>query len=267
MEISKQLKRPILRYHGGKWMLAKWIISHFPDHRVYVEPFGGAASVLLRKERSYCEVYNDLDSEIVSLFKVVREQGEELIKLLENTPFARDEFKAAYEFADCPLENARRTIIRSFMGFGSAAVTGQATGFRSGSHRSGTTPAKDWLNYPYGLQKIMQRLKGVTIENKNAIALMSQHDAEDTLHYLDPPYVWSTRVKRGNRKSYRNEMEDADHEELLNNVKQLKGKVIISGYRNHIYDRHLKDWHSVDRKTFADGAKKRTETLWMNFNN
>ena len=84
--------RPLLRYHGGKWLLAPWIISHFPAHRVYVEPFGGAASVLIRKERSYAEVYNDLDSEVVNLFRVLRAQPDDLVHAIELTPFARDEF-------------------------------------------------------------------------------------------------------------------------------------------------------------------------------
>ena len=115
--------RPILRYHGGKWILAPWIISHFPPHRVYVEPFGGAASVLLRKPRSYAEVYNDLDREIVSLFRVARERGEELRRALELTPFARQEYLEAWHPSDDPLEQARRTVIRAYMGFASAAVT------------------------------------------------------------------------------------------------------------------------------------------------
>lgn len=102
-------------------MLAPRIIEHFPEHRCYVEPFGGGGSVLLRKPRSYAEVYNDLDGEIVNLFTVARDRGDELVRLLELTPFSRDEFQQSYEPTDDPLEQARRTIARSFMGFGSNA--------------------------------------------------------------------------------------------------------------------------------------------------
>lgn len=115
--------RPVLRWHGGKWNLAPWIISHFPDHKVYVEPFGGAASVLIRKHRSHAEIYNDLDNEVVNLFRVLRsDRADELAELLRLTPFAAEEFFTAYETSCDPVERARRTIVRSYMGFGSNAV-------------------------------------------------------------------------------------------------------------------------------------------------
>src|SRR3954471_8601570 len=99
--------RPVLRYHVGKWILAPWIISHFPSHRVYTEAFGGAASVLMRKPRSYGEVYNDLDGEIVNLFHVLRgPRAGELIASLRLTPFARIEFEESYETAADPVEQA-----------------------------------------------------------------------------------------------------------------------------------------------------------------
>lgn len=115
-------------------MLAPWIISHFPEHRVYVEPFGGGASVLLRKPRSYAEIYNDLDSEIVNLFRMVRDRGAELAKLLTLTPYAREEYGTLHDDDD-PMEKARRTVIRSFMGFSSTSIH-RNTGFRSDSNRS-----------------------------------------------------------------------------------------------------------------------------------
>ncbi|WP_329959646.1 DNA adenine methylase [Proteus mirabilis] len=117
------IKHPVIRYHGGKFRLAKWILSYFPEHRCYVEPFGGVASVLMQKERSYAEIYNDLDSEVVNLFKVLRDP-ELNIKLQEAcllTAYSRDEFMLAKEFIDKPLERARRMVVRACMGFGSAS--------------------------------------------------------------------------------------------------------------------------------------------------
>lgn len=255
--------RPVLRWHGGKWLLAPWIIEHMPAHRVYVEPFGGAASVLMRKPRSYAEVYNDLDDDVVNLFRVLRSnRADDLIRLLTLTPFAATEFRAAYEASDDAVERARRLIVRSFMGFGSNGVH-QRTGFRSNSNRSGTTPARDWVNYPDALAAIVDRLAGVVVLNRDAKEVMQAHDQADALHYVDPPYVFDTRSDAAH--DYAHEMTDAQHLDLLVFLKTLQGKVILSGYPHPIYDETLTGWHRVQRTALADGAKKRTEVLWMNW--
>ncbi|MDE1170896.1 MAG: DNA adenine methylase [Verrucomicrobium sp.] len=252
--------RPLLRYHGGKWRLARWIISHFPDHRIYDEPYGGGASVLLQKPRSYAEVYNDLDGELINLFRVVRDDGDELRRLLELTPFSRDEFQDSYEPSSDPMEQARRTLVRSFMGFGSNSHT-KATGFRSCSNRSGTTPAHDWRNYPEALAHTIERLRGVVIENRDAVEVMRQHDSPFTLHYCDPPYVPETRDAGGD---YRHEMTVEDHRALAAALRELKGCVVISGYPSALYDEELfPDWHRIERSALADGAAKRREVLWF----
>ena len=260
--------RPVLRYHGGKWLLADWIISNFPEHRVYVEPFGGAGSVLMQKERTYAEVYNDLDGEIVNVFKVLRDndRASELERLISLTPFSRDEFTASYEPSQDAVEQARRTITRSFMGFGSAAATGFGTGFRSNSNRSGTTPARDWANLPPRISEWSARLRGVVIENKDALDLMPQHDTPQTLFYVDPPYVLSTR-KLANPycgKGYRHEMDDEQHEALADTLHALNGMVVLSGYPCPIYDSLYQDWATKERAAHADGARDRTEKLWLN---
>lgn len=254
--------RPVLRWHGGKWLLAPWIISHFPVHRVYVEPFGGAASVLMRKEPSYAEVYNDLDDTVVKLFRVLRsDDANKLIEALRLTPFARLDFHEAYEPSDDDIEASRRLIVRSFMGFGSNGHN-RSTGFRSNSNRSGTTPAHDWKNYPDCLVAVIDRLRGVVIESADARIVMDRHDGPDTLHYVDPPYVFATRADLS--KDYAHEMSDADHSDLLDFLKTLRGMVVLSGYPSDLYDEALSDWHRVERKALADGAKERTEVLWLN---
>jgi len=259
--------RPVLRYHGGKWLLAPWIISHFPAHRVYVEPYGGAASVLMRKPRSYAEVYNDLDGEITNVFEVLRDpaRAAELTRALHLTPFSRAEFELSYAESDDPVEQARRTIVRSFMGFGSAAASRVITGFRANSNRSGTTPAHDWMNYPDCLPAIIERLRGVVIESREALEVMAAHDGPKTLHYVDPPYHHSTRsYHMGQRGYYRHEMTDEQHAELLAFLKGLKGAVVLSGYSSDLYERELADWKREERPARADGARERTEVLWLN---
>lgn len=257
--------RPIVRYHGGKWRLAPWIIANLPAHRVYVEPFGGGGSVLLRKSPSYAEVYNDLDGEIVNVFRVARDRGAELVRALELTPFSYDEFLGSYEPSADPLEQARRTITRSFQGFGSAAVCGEISGFRANNNRAGTTPAHDWRNYPTALRTIIDRLRGVVIENRDAVGVMRQHDGPDTVHYVDPPYVHSTR-SRGNRyckKGYKHEMTDDHHRTLAETLHALKGAVVLSGYHSPLYDDLYGDWHREEMATHADGARDRVEVLWL----
>ena len=261
------LHRPILRYHGGKWKMAAIIISHFPAHRVYVEPFGGAASVLLQKRRSYSEVYNDLDSEIVNLFRMVRERPHELARALSLTPFARQEYAESFGFSDDPMEAARRTVIRSFMGFGSNAINRAVrSGFRANSNRSGTTPAHDWANYVRNFGFLIRRLRGVVIENRPALETIRQHDGPDTLFYLDPPYVHSTRALAIMHADhgYSHEMTDSDHENLATALIGIQGMAVLSGYSSELYERLYVGWEKIDFLSLADGAARRTESLWLN---
>lgn len=260
--------RPLLRWHGGKWLLAPWIIDQFGPHRVYVEPFGGAASVLLRKPRAYAEYYGDLDDELVNLFMVLRSpEGEQLIEAIRLTPYARAEFTLSYLVTEDRVERARRLIVRSFMGFGSTAALGGSSGFRAGSNRSGTTPAHDWRNLPKALPAILDRLAGVTVEQKPALELMLEHDGPATLHYVDPPYLMETRGK-GNpyctKHQYRHELTIEDHQKLLGFLRGLSGAVVLSGYPSELYDQTLAGWLRIERAARADGARKRREVLWLN---
>jgi DNA adenine methylase len=265
--------RPALRWYGGKWKLAPWIIAHFPSHRVYVEPFGGAASVLLRKPRTYAEIYNDLDDWVVNLFRVLRDgaSAARLIKQLRLTPFARSEFEGSRELgavAGDPVELARQLIVRSYMGFGSNAHNGRSTGFRSNSRRSGTTPALDFAGYPDALLALIERLRGIIIESRDALAVMATHDGPETLHYVDPPYMPETRSLANpydhRYRSYRHELDAAGHALLLDELQRLEGLVVLSGYACPLYDARLEHWHRVETQTFADGARPRTEVLWLN---
>jgi len=269
--VTAEVRRVALRWHGGKFVLAPWIISHFGEHRTYVEAFGGAFSVGLRKPRSYSEVYNDLDDELVNLFRVLRDEqlGPRLLELLRLTPFARTEFLDAYEPSSCPLELARRMVVRSFMGFGSDGASGEyRTGFRASSNRSGTTAAHDWADYSDALPALIARVRGLTIEHDDALAVMRRHDRPTTLHYVDPPYMKATRT-RANRRAdsggvYRHELTDEQHVALLETLLELEGMIVLSGYPSGLYDDALKGWRRVTRFAMADGARQRLEVLWLN---
>lgn len=258
--------RPVLRYHGGKWRLAPWIIDHLPQHRVYVEPFGGGASVLLRKPRSYSEVYNDLDGEIVNLFRVLRDDPDELMRRVRLTPFSRAEFRGAYEPTEDPVEQARRTLFRAQAGHGSTGSTGRNTGFRSNVTRPRTTPAHDWRRHSDTLPPSIERLRGVIIENEPAADILTRYDGADTLFYVDPPYPLLTRTNTAKWDTiYRHEMSDDQHRDLAEQLHAVAGAVVLSGYPCDLYDLELyADWMRVERKAHTDARLERTEVLWLN---
>lgn len=262
--------RPILRYHGGKWMLAPWIIQHFPDHDVYVEPYGGGGSVLLRKERARSEVYNDVADEVVNVFRVLRDPAHaaRLMRLIELTPFARSEFVESYKPSDDPIEQARKTVVRSFMGFGSGAVYSKhATGFRTGVRGDRNMGAGyDLMSWPNQVDAYVSRLRGVTIESRDAIELLKAFDGPGVLYYVDPPYPHSTRGNaRGVRQKYAREMTDDDHRVLASTLHELSGMVVLSGYPCALYDDELfRGWERHERIALADGARRRVEVLWLN---
>ncbi len=287
MPLPSRITRPVLRYHGGKFRLAPKLVQIFPSHRVYTEVFGGGGSVLMQKPRSYAEIYNDLDGEVVNVFRVLQDSRKalRLEKLLRLTPFARSEFEMGYLPTRSDVERARRTIIRSFMGFGSDSITrlkASRAGFNTrvssvmstgwDANRRGTTPASDWASYPLQILFFCQRLQGVVIENRDALTILQKMDAEDALHYVDPPYPISVRaIGNGSTPEhrYRFELTDRDHYELAATLKQLRGMVIISSYPGAMYDHLYKGWKRIQWTGgqfcgLKTGVRTRTECVWIN---
>ncbi len=264
---TSTVTRPALRYHGGKWRLAPWVMQFFPPHDCYVEPFGGAAGVLIQKPRSYAEIYNDLDGDVVNFFRVLRDPTMRfaLIDACRLTPYAREEFDLAYEHTDDPVERARRTCVRAAMGFGSAGASKGITGFRVDTKRAYGTAMRNWAEYPEGLRSVGERFTGVLIECRDAIDVMQAHDGHDTLHFVDPPYVHETRVMRS--RCYRHELDAAGHSRLLTAARALTGMVVICGYPSAAYDDALSGWarHETQARMSARrGTAMRTEALWLN---
>ena len=256
-------KRPTMRYHGGKWRIAPWIIRHFPPHRIYVEPYCGAASVLLRKPRCHAEVINDLDGRVVNLFRVLRSPilAAELERQIRLTPFAREEFERAWDETDDPIENARRLLIRSFMGFGSTSLRPRRTGFRARTYQRNVPGPQDWATWPEQIKAFTERLQRVLIENKPALDVIRLHDSPTTLFYIDPPYLPDNRSTHG--KAYLHEMTPADHGELLETVLSIDGMAVISSYKNKLYDHTLTGWQIVEKEAIANHGVRRTEALYI----
>lgn len=260
---------PVMRYHGGKWRIAEWVISHFPRHRVYVEPFGGGAGVLLQKPPVSSEVYNDLDSEIVNVFRVLRDPAatECLTQLCRLTPYARDEFDLSQEPIDDPVEQARRTLFRAWASFGSAGATRGNSGMRTYTRPDGVHlgVAHAWARIADAIPEFCERFRNVVIESRPAIDVMQQHDSRETLHYIDPPYLPETR-SQGSSRYYRHEMSIEDHEALLAAVRRLQGFVVISGYDSMLYNNRLAGWRRMALPTSGSsrfGSVKRIESLWL----
>jgi DNA adenine methylase len=263
--------RPLLRYHGGKWRLAPWIIAHFPPHRVYVEPFGGAASVLLRKPALAAECYNDLDGAVVNVFRVLRDPASalELKRRLALTPYARAEFDWSYEPAADAVDGAHKMIVRSFMGHGSDSVTRACrTGFRAKLTDARAIPAQSWASYAEAIPHFTLRLMSVCIEQRDALEIIDRYDEPGALFYVDPPYPFATRSSLAGRShkthGYAHELDDAGHAALLTRLAAARGAVAISSYANPLYDQALAGWLRVDRAALADGAAPRVESLWLN---
>ncbi len=262
-----------MRYHGGKFRIAGWVASLLPPHRVYVEPYGGAGSVLLRKPRAEGELYNDMDGDVVNVFRVLRDEkkAERLRRLCELTPHSREDFEACYpdELPADEVERARLTVARAFMAFGTTSRRKNRTGFRSAvGKRRGQTSAVDWSNWPNEIPRFVERLRGVTIENRPALEVIAQHDNPDVLFYVDPPYPISTRSSIRSEselgRAYHHDLTDDEHRKLAEVLNAVKGAVVLSGYRCELYDELFKGWARYDRETRADGGLKRTESIWRN---
>lgn len=256
---------PVLRYHGGKWKVAPWIIGHFPPHRIYVEVFGGGAGVLLRKRPSEVEVYNDVDGDVVNFFRVLREQPETLARLVSMTPYARAELESAWEPCEDPVEQARRFLVRSWFSIG-----GPTTQWRSGfrfRRKKTRSLLERWNALPEIILSTAERLKRVIIEQADYRRILKRYDSPETLFYCDPPYHPDTRSQWGRfQKAYRFEFSEDDHRALAEALHAVRGMVVLSGYAHPLYERlyERRGWARFDLPTVNQNGRRVVESLWLN---
>ena len=251
--------KAILKYPGSKWRISEWIISHFPKHKVYCEPFFGSGAVFFNKTQTYIETINDIDRNIVNLFKVCRDSPEKLSRLIEFTPFARDEFVDCYKPSNDPIEQARRTLVRYHQSFGTS--NSSKNSWRNVQTYGGPRTATMWNYLPRIIFEVCDRLKEAQIENIDALELIRRYNDTNTLIYCDPPYLQELRKKN----IYRHELTDEYHIELLKELKSSKSKIVLSGYDNNLYNDVLGDWYTDIKQTTAQMGLHRVEKLWMNF--
>lgn len=254
--------KALIKYPGSKWGLAGWIISHFPAHHSYLEPYFGSGAVLFQKPRSRIETVNDLDGDVVNLFEWIKRDPERLAYEIYYTPYARQAYEEA--FAARPEDSLGQAVnfyIRCNMGHG-FRTNGEKVGWKNDVQgRERAYAARDWCEIPERIMEAAERLRGVQIECRPAAEVIRRFNSPKVLVYADPPYVLSTR----HGKQYWHEMDDQGHEELIDVLLSHKGLVILSGYDNPLYRERLRGWHKEQRESRTQSLAVRTETLWMNF--
>lgn len=248
-----------MKYPGAKWKLSSWIISHFPEHRVYVEPYFGSGAILFNKEPVGIETVNDKDSNVVNLFQVIRECPEQLAQAINMTPWARDEYYASYEPTTDNLEQARRFLVRCWQAY--ATRIGTKTGWRHSAQGQCPNMPEQWGQLPRRITEVAQRLKHVQIENRDALELIEKYNNESCLIYLDPPYMHGTRQKG----IYSSDGTEAEHISMLSAALKSHSKILISGYDSPLYRDMLKGWNRETHMSNTENASIKQEVIWWNY--
>jgi DNA adenine methylase len=257
-------------WYGGKYSHLDWLLPLLPNTTHYCEPFGGSAAVLINRDPSPVETYNDVHGEVVNFFRVLRNQKDALVEAIGLTPFSRAEFEAAIKEPTeglTELERARRFYILARQvrtGLAQKASAGRWAHCLLTSRAGMAGAVSRWLGAVEDLPLIAQRLLRVQIENEPAIEVIKRFDSEETLFYCDPPYP---HASRGDANAYANEMTDEQHRELAEVLRSVKGKVALSGYNCPLMDELYGDWQRVEseEKVIHSVKTTRKEVLWINY--
>lgn len=259
--------RQVLKYPGSKWNIASQLAELIPEHRSYVEVFAGSLALLFNKQPSNIETVNDLDSDVVNLFRCIQKDSERVARIIMTTPFSREvydnQFEQSITDAVCidAYERAAGFLIKCWQGHG-FRTNGYKVGWKNDVvGRERAYALWNWYRLPEWIIEVTERLRMVQIENRPALEVMERFNYKNVFMYLDPPYLFGTR----NGKQYKHEMSDMDHEEMLKKSLQSKAKIMISGYESEMYNDYLKDWEKRSFNSCAEHGKPRTEIVWMNY--
>lgn len=275
--MSAAALRAPMNYFGGKGRMAPLIVGLLPDHRTYLEPFAGAASVLLAKEPSPTEVINDLDGQVINFFRVLREQPDELVRVCELTPYARAEYEACLDYDTPgldPVERARRWWVRTDFSIGKHPGSRRGSGFAAAPNTGGADHAHKVITHIARMHSVARRLRPVTIECRPALEVLAKYAIRpDVAVYADPPYLGSTRqLDRRGPRDYQADMQtEAEHRELAEALHKVPGPVLLSGYDSPLYAELYPDWWRtslvVDRPSSNGHGRamaKAIEVIWSN---
>ncbi len=265
--------RPVVKIHGGKSYLAKWLISLFPEgyeQMTYCEPFCGGASVFLNKRRSMGEVISDINQDIIHIFKALRDEPKEFISRIKKIKYTERAFKSALTKSTEPFPDYIDKAVNEYC-LRRMSRGGMKQTFAWSDRLRGGKPGDQnaWETMFDQLQLISDRLQGVTILCDKYVSVYKVWDETNTLTYLDPPYLHSTRSE-GSTEIYDNEMSVEDHMEMLKLANAARGKVMISGYSSPLYRKYLKEWRCkkkdiANHASQAKNKERRLECLWFNF--
>lgn len=255
--------KTVLKYPGSKWRIANKLCELIPPHHSYLEAFAGSMAVLFNKKPSSIETVNDLDSNVVNLFRCIKEDPERLSRMVISVPFSREVYEEQYK-KDLPSDNYEKAVsflVKCWQGYG-YRTNDYRVGWKRDVHgREKAYALWDWYQLPERVIEVAERLRMVQIENMPAIELMKGFSYEDVFMYLDPPYLLGIR----NGKNYKHEMDDEAHEELLKFITRTPAKVMLSGYSSEMYEDYLSGWKRMEFISQAQGGKRRTEVVWMNY--
>ena len=257
------MERPVLKYNGSKWLLTDWILEHFPAHKVYVDLFGGGGSVLLRKDRARFEYYNDVDGELCTFFRVLRDRPRELIRSIRFTAYSRDEFEITRTSTESELETARRFYARCWMNMSNNRAGGSFRSYGNVFSSGGYRPASMFADLR-PLYRAAMRFRGVVIESKDYGKLLKECSSPETLFFVDPPYLGICR-KAG--RAYQHEMMSIwEHFILFLRLRKSPSMIVLCGYPSKLYEITFEraGWKRVEKRTRDNKRNERIECLWLN---